>query len=67
MMIELWLFVAYLAGSVTTYWLCRKTIALNSVESTIDQLVDQGFLRSKKDSSGETEILKWNDNKGFGE
>ena len=60
-MIELWLFVAYLVGSVITYWLCRKTIKLNSVESTIDQLVAQGFLRSKKDASGETEILKWND------
>jgi|TARA_A100001388_G_C28404940_1_gene327790 hypothetical protein len=56
---ELWILIAYVLGSAATYFLMRKQIAFNITESIIDQLIAQGFLRSKKDKNGETEIVKW--------
>ncbi len=59
MIMELWILIAYVLGSAATYFLMRKQIAFNITESIIDQLIAQGFLRSKKDKNGETEIVKW--------
>jgi hypothetical protein len=55
-----WLLVAYTTGSVFTGWIFYKSGIRNGIENTIDSLVDQGFLRHKK-QAGEIEILKWND------
>ena len=57
----MWLLVAYTTGSVFTGWVLHKSGVRNGIENTIDSLVDQGFLRHKKDNDGEIEILKWND------
>ncbi len=56
----LWLLGAYLAGSVATYYLFLRQNFLNATEATIDSLIEKGFLRYKKTSDGEIEILKWN-------
>jgi hypothetical protein len=57
----LWLLASYTAGTLFTLFILRPQIAKNSIEQTIDNLVEQGFLRYKK-VNGEIEILKWNDN-----
>tara|TARA_Y200000002_G_scaffold328176_1_gene291668 strand:+ start:409 stop:609 length:201 start_codon:yes stop_codon:yes gene_type:complete len=59
MMVEVWLALTYVLGSGVTYFLMRKSIAFNITESIIDNLIQQGFLRSKKDKNGEVEIIKW--------
>ena len=59
MMVEVWLALTYVLGSGVTYFLMRKQIAFNITESIIDNLIAQGFLRSKKDKNGEVEIVKW--------
>tara|TARA_X000000368_G_scaffold231719_1_gene183026 strand:+ start:742 stop:945 length:204 start_codon:yes stop_codon:yes gene_type:complete len=59
MMVEVWLALTYVLGSGVTYFLMRKQIAFNITESIIDNLIAQGFLRSKKDKNGEVEIMKW--------
>ncbi len=56
----LWLLFAYVVGSVFTGFVLYKTGTRNGIESTIDNLITQGFLRHKK-TNGEIEILKWND------
>ena len=56
----MWLFGAYLAGTVATYFLFLKQNFKNATEATIDALIDKGFLRHKKLDDGEIEILKWN-------
>ena len=56
-----WLFLAYTLGSVFTGFIFHKSGTKFGIESTIDSLIDQGFLRHKK-INGEVEILKWNDN-----
>jgi len=55
-----WLLVAYTIGTVIGIgfgfsWAHKRSIIL-----TIDSLIDQGFLRHRKDKDGELEILKWN-------
>ena len=56
----LWLLFAYVVGSVFTGFVLYKTGTRNGIETTIDNLITQGFLRHKK-TNGEIEILKWND------
>ena len=56
----MWLLGAYLAGSGATYYLFLRSNFLKATETTIDQLIEKGFLRHKKTSDGEVEILKWN-------
>ena len=56
----LWLLGAYIAGSGATYYLFLKKNFLDATEATIDTLIENGFLRTKRRSDGEVEILKWN-------
>ena len=58
----MWLFGAYVAGSAATYFLMLKTTYIDATGRTIDQLIENGFLRHKKNADGEVEILKWNAN-----
>jgi len=57
-----WLFFAYLSGSVATAIILYKSIAMRTIETTIDSLIDNGFLRYKRDREGNIEIMKWNSN-----
>tara|TARA_B110000503_G_scaffold41803_1_gene68650 strand:- start:385 stop:585 length:201 start_codon:yes stop_codon:yes gene_type:complete len=56
----MWLFGAYLAGSVATYYLIVDQSVRSAAEQMVDNLIDNGFLRHKKSADGEIEILKWN-------
>jgi hypothetical protein len=56
----LWLLGAYVAGSGATYYLFLKKNFLDATEATIDTLIENGFLRTKRSADGEVEILKWN-------
>lgn len=56
----MWLMLAYVAGSVATYLLVLKSKTVDAVGHTIDKLIEEGYLRSKRDANGEIEILKWN-------
>ena len=58
----MWLFGAYFAGSAATYFLMLKSTYIDASGKTIDTLIAGGFLRHRKRSDGEIEILKWNDN-----
>jgi len=52
-----WMFGAYVVGSVVTYYLFSRT----AIETTIDKLIHDGFLRCKVSKDGVVEILKWNE------
>lgn len=58
----MFILLAYIAGTGFTLFLLGPNIAQKSIESTVDALIEKGFLRYKKDADGEIEILKWNDN-----
>ena len=61
MMVEFWLLVAYIAGSLATYFLMHNQIVLKVTDNMIDKLITEGYLRSKRDENGETEIVKWHE------
>jgi hypothetical protein len=56
----MWLMGAYVSGSVATYYLIVNQSVRSAAEQIVDNLIDNGFLRHKKDADGEIEILKWN-------
>ena len=39
-------------------WFANQKIR-TAVENTVDQLIDQGYLQTKKNEDGEIDILKW--------
>jgi hypothetical protein len=57
MPVEIWLLGTAVVFTIVGYKMGTKS----SIEQTIDALIDQGYLRHKKDSKGDIEILKWND------
>ena len=54
-----WLFLAYVSGSVVTGWMVWRSAVTNSIAFTVDNLVKNGFLRYRRMSDGEIEILKY--------
>ena len=57
-MIEVFLFVSYVLGTAMGLWFANQKIK-NAVENTIDHLIDQGFIQTKKNQDGEVDLLKW--------
>lgn len=57
-MIEGFLFVSYVLGTVMGLWFANQKIK-NAVENTIDHLIDQDFIQTKKNKDGEIDLLKW--------
>mgnify|MGYP006075715251 CR=1 FL=1 len=56
----IFLAISYVVGTGFGYWQGRAHGLAQGIENTVDSLVNQGFLRHKK-QAGEIEILKWND------
>ena len=56
--ITLYTLLPYTLGSVVGYVLAKRT----TVESLIDRLIEDGFLRHRQNDNGDVVIIKWNDN-----
>jgi hypothetical protein len=52
-----WVLGAYVMGTVMGY-LFFKTETTTIVESTIDSLIENGYLKSRTNENGEVELLK---------
>ena len=52
-----WLFLAYVAGTI----IGMKFRFNGVIEATIDSLIDNGYLKHRRNSRGEIEILKHNE------
>lgn len=57
MMIELWIFGSYCLGTLAGAYMAYHWTHIRAVEKTIDQLILNGFLKSKK-VNGQIEIIK---------
>ena len=55
---EVFLFVSYVLGTAMGLWFANQKIK-NAVENTIDHLIDQDFIQTKKNKDGELDLLKW--------
>jgi len=54
----IFIFLSYVAGTAMGLWFAKHKIK-NSVEMTIDNLIDQDFIQTKKNKDGEIDLLKW--------
>jgi hypothetical protein len=57
----LWLGLAYCVGSYAGYLIGRGKME-ETIDITLESLMNNGFLRYKKDQDGNVEIMKWNEN-----
>jgi hypothetical protein len=57
----MWIGLTYIAGSYAGFLLGRGKLE-DAIDLTIDSLINNGFLRHKKNKDGEVEIMKWNEN-----
>jgi hypothetical protein len=53
----IWLLIAYVAGSIATFFLMYNIVAHDITDKCISQLIEGGFLKTKK-VGDEIEILK---------
>lgn len=56
--LTLYTLLPYTLGSVVGYVLAKR----NTVESLIEKLIEDGFLRHRQNDNGDVVIIKWNDN-----
>lgn len=59
---DLQIFLAYLIGTLVGIILSKK-FWQHSSDDLIEMLIEQGFLRHKKDTDGNVVILKYHDNR----
>lgn len=59
--LELWLLVAYAAGTMCGWYLAYRKAHTAAVEFSLDQLINQGFIKHRRTNTGEIEIIKWNE------
>ena len=53
-----WLLLFYAVGTIIGYIWGIKKGAIITIENTIDALVAQGYLKQRKNTAGEIELLK---------
>jgi hypothetical protein len=56
-----WLFLAYVIGTAYGYFLGKTSSIKNVAEVTIDSLIANGYLKTRRGANGELEILKHNE------
>jgi hypothetical protein len=59
MSIEAWLLITAFIFTVFGFIWGRGN-KKETIESTLDQLIDKGYLRFRKDDEDQIELLKWN-------
>ena len=57
-MVETFIFLSYVLGTYMGFVFARAKVN-KIIEETIDNLIHQGFLKTKKSHKGEIEIMKW--------
>jgi len=53
--------VSYIAGSIASIWLFRRMITERTIAATLDNLVDEGYIRTRVDDEGITQLYKYDE------
>ena len=56
-----WLLFAYAVGTGFGYVLGKTSSIKNVAEVTVDSLIENGYLKTRRNEKGELEILKYNE------
>lgn len=54
---EIWLFIAYCAGTIFGIWAAKFFYVNSAVEHTIDTLIEGGFVKTRPAVNGEIELI----------
>ena len=53
--------VSYIVGSVASIWLFRRMVTERTIAMTLDNLVDEGYIRTRVDEDGITQLYKYDE------
>lgn len=56
-----WLLFAYSVGTVFGLFFNFQSVSRKASEIAIDRLINQGYLKHRRDANGDIEILKYNE------
>lgn len=62
--IHLWIFIAYAAGTMFGRFAFMSKFNVDTskiIEATIDRLIQDGYIKSRKDKNGEIELVRYNE------
>ena len=54
--------VSYIAGSVMGFWMFKQMTTERTIAATLDNLVDEGYIRTRVDDEGITQLYKYDEN-----
>ena len=52
---------SYIVGSVASIWLFRRMVTERTIAMTLDNLVDEGYIRTRVDEDGITQLYKYDE------
>jgi len=53
--------VSYIAGSIVGFWLFKQMTTERTIAATLDNLVDEGYIRTRVDDEGITQLYKYDE------
>ncbi len=53
--------VSYIVGSVVSIWLFNRIVRERTVAMTLESLVDEGYIRTRIDEDGITQLYKYDE------
>ena len=53
--------VSYIVGSVVGFWMFKQMTTERTIAATLDNLVDEGYIRTRVDEEGITQLYKYDE------
>lgn len=63
MIIEIWLLITAVVFTIVgmSFKPSQKEIIINAIETTVDRLIADGYIKTRIDTNGELELMKYNE------
>lgn len=63
MIIEIWLLITAIVFTIVGMYFkpSQKEIIINTIETTVDRLIADGYIKTRIDTNGELELMKYNE------
>ena len=53
--------VSYIVGSIVGFWMFKQMTTERTIAATLDNLVDEGYIRTRVDKEGITQLYKYDE------
>lgn len=63
MITEIWFFITAVVFTIVgmSFKPSQKEIIINAIETTVDRLIADGYIKTRVDTNGELELMKYNE------